>query len=43
MNKSLFALAGLASVVGVASAQSSVTMFGMIDLAIDYVKEYWFR
>ena len=36
MKKSLIALAALASFAGVASAQSSVTLFGIVDAAISY-------
>ncbi|QPF72926.1 porin [Roseateles sp. DAIF2] len=38
MKKSLVALAALASFAGVASAQSSVTLFGVVDLAARYTK-----
>lgn len=37
MKKSLIALAVLATAAGVASAQSSVTMFGIVDAAIQHV------
>jgi predicted porin len=36
MKKSLIALAALASFAGVASAQSSVTLFGIVDAAVSY-------
>ncbi|MDY0744359.1 porin [Paucibacter sp. R3-3] len=38
MKKSIVALAVLSSVAGMASAQSSVTLFGVIDLATRYTK-----
>jgi predicted porin len=38
MKKSLFALAALTAFAGVASAQSSVTLFGVVDLAARNVK-----
>ena len=38
MKKSLLALAVLGAFAGVASAQSSVTLFGTIDLDAKYVK-----
>jgi predicted porin len=38
MKKSLLALAVLGAFAGVASAQSSVTVFGVVDLSLDYTK-----
>src|ERR1700712_2596433 len=38
MKKSLLALAVLGSFAGVASAQSNVTLFGVLDLSADYIK-----
>ena len=38
MKKSLLALAVLGAYAGVASAQSSVTMYGTLDMAGTYVK-----
>lgn len=38
MKKSLLALAVLGAFVGAASAQSSVTVFGMVDLSVNYIK-----
>ena len=38
MKKSLLALAALTAFTGVASAQSSVTLFGIIDLSVNHVK-----
>jgi predicted porin len=38
MKKSLLALAALTAFAGVASAQSSVTMFGIVDLSVNSVK-----
>ena len=38
MKKSLLALAVLGAFAGVASAQSSVTLFGIVDLTGTYVK-----
>jgi predicted porin len=38
MKKSLLALAALSAVAGVASAQSSVTLFGIVDLSVANVK-----
>ena len=38
MKKSLIALAALGSIASVAQAQSSVTMFGVVDLNVRYVK-----
>ena len=37
MKKSVLALAVLGAFTGVASAQSSVTMFGVVDLNVRYV------
>ena len=37
MKKSLLALAALTAFAGVASAQSSVTLFGVVDVGIRYV------
>jgi predicted porin len=36
MKKSLFALAALSVVAGVASAQSNVTIYGLLDMGVDY-------
>ena len=38
MKKSVLALAVLGTFAGVASAQSSVTLFGVVDLGLRYVK-----
>ena len=38
MKKSLLALAVLGTVAGAASAQSSVTLFGIVDINAKYVK-----
>jgi predicted porin len=38
MKKSLLALAALTAFAGVASAQSSVTLFGIVDLSVNSVK-----
>ena len=40
MKKSLLALAALTAFAGVASAQSSVTLFGIVDLAARNVKNH---
>src|ERR1700755_2627967 len=40
MKKSIVALAVLSSVAGMASAQSSVTLFGVVDLATRYSKSH---
>ena len=40
MKKSLLALAALTAFAGVASAQSSVTLFGIVDLAARSVKNH---
>ena len=43
MKKSLLALAVLGAFTGVASAQSSITLFGVVDAAVRWIRQRWRR